>query len=71
MSLAREEIVKGMKDILGEDRVITDEPVLKESSNDRYRKFEQVPRGLHSAHPCCGSLCKEHRGGQQGSEVRK
>ena len=42
MSLTREEIVKGMQQILGEDQVITDEEVLKESSNDRYRKFEQV-----------------------------
>ena len=29
MSLAREEIVKGLVNILGEDRVITDETVLK------------------------------------------
>lgn len=41
MSLAREEIVKCLVNILGEDRVITDETVLKESSIDRYRKFEQ------------------------------
>ena len=41
MSLAREEIVKGLVNILGEDRVITDETVPKESSIDRYRKFEQ------------------------------
>ena len=42
MALTREEIVKGMQDILGQNQVITDEAVLKESSNDRYRKFEQV-----------------------------
>ena len=42
MALTREQIVKGMQDILGQDQVITDEAVLKESSNDRYRKFEQV-----------------------------
>ena len=42
MALTREEIVKGMQEILGEEQVITDEEVLKESSNDRYRKFEQV-----------------------------
>lgn len=41
MSLSRDEIVKGLVKILGEDQVITDEEVLKESSNDRYRKFEQ------------------------------
>ena len=42
MALSREQIVKGMQDILGADQVITDEAVLKESSNDRYRKYEQV-----------------------------
>ena len=42
MALTREQIVAGMQQILGADSVITDEAVLKESSNDRYRKFEQV-----------------------------
>ena len=42
MSLSRDSIVKGMQEILGSDQVITDEAVLKESSNDRYRKYEQV-----------------------------
>jgi len=41
MSISREEIVKGLVNILGEEQVITDEEVLKESSNDRYRKYEQ------------------------------
>ena len=41
MELTREQIVKGMHDILGAEAVITDEKVLKESSNDRYRKYEQ------------------------------
>jgi alkyldihydroxyacetonephosphate synthase len=41
MSISREEIVKGLVKILGEEQVITDEEVLKESSNDRYRKYEQ------------------------------
>ena len=36
--IGREEIVEGLKKILGEDRVITDEQVLRESSLDRYRK---------------------------------
>lgn len=40
--IGREEIVEGLKKILGEDRVITDEQVLRESSLDRYRKYEQV-----------------------------
>ena len=41
MGITREEIVKGLQSILGEESVITDEAVLKESSNDRYRKYEQ------------------------------
>lgn len=41
MKITREEIVKGLQNILGAESVITDETVLKESSNDRYRKYEQ------------------------------
>jgi len=39
--LSRETIVKELENLLGEDNVVTDERVLKESSIDRYRKFEQ------------------------------
>ena len=42
MALSKDMIIKGMQDILGSDQVITDEEVLRESSNDRYRKYEQV-----------------------------
>lgn len=42
MALTREKIVEGLIRILGDDQVITDEQVLKESSIDRYRKYEQV-----------------------------
>lgn len=42
MALSREEIVSGLAQILGGEQVITDETVLKESSLDRYRKYEQV-----------------------------
>lgn len=42
MALTREAIVEGLIKILGQDQVITDEKVLKESSIDRYRKYEQV-----------------------------
>lgn len=42
MAIAREQIVEELVKILGEENVITDEKVLKESSLDRYRKFEQV-----------------------------
>ncbi|MCD7830114.1 MAG: FAD-binding oxidoreductase [Clostridiales bacterium] len=40
--ISREAIVKGLLGILNEDQVITDEQVLKDSSLDRYRKYEQV-----------------------------
>ena len=40
-TLSREKIVEELINILGADQVVTDEAVLKESSLDRYRKFEQ------------------------------
>jgi alkyldihydroxyacetonephosphate synthase len=40
--ISREQIVKGLINILGKEQVITDEQVLKESSLDRYRKYEQA-----------------------------
>ena len=40
MSLKREQIVDALKKIVGEDQVVTDEQVLKESSVDRFRRFE-------------------------------
>ena len=40
-TLSREKIVEELINILGADQVVTDETVLKESSLDRYRKFEQ------------------------------
>jgi alkyldihydroxyacetonephosphate synthase len=42
MTLTREQIVKGLVDILGLEKVITDEEVLKQSSIDRFRKYEDV-----------------------------
>ncbi|MEG0227856.1 MAG: FAD-binding oxidoreductase [Lachnospiraceae bacterium] len=42
MALERGKIVEGLVGILGSEQVITDEQVLKESSLDRYRKYEQV-----------------------------
>jgi alkyldihydroxyacetonephosphate synthase len=42
MLLTREEIVEGLSDILGEVSVITDEQVLKESSVDRFRRYEEL-----------------------------
>ena len=38
--ISREQIVEGLVKILGEEQVITDEQVLKDSSIDRYRKYE-------------------------------
>lgn len=40
--IEREKIVEGLVRILGKANVVTDEQVLKESSLDRYRKYEQV-----------------------------
>lgn len=42
MALSRETIQEELKKVLGAEKVVTDETVLKESSLDRYRKFEQV-----------------------------
>jgi len=42
MALSREQIVEGLMGILESEQVIIDEKVLKESSIDRYRKYEQV-----------------------------
>jgi len=40
MTLSRQEIVAELKNMVDPDRVITDAPVLKESSVDRFRRFE-------------------------------
>lgn len=40
--ISRDKIVEGLVNILGKENVITDEKVLKDSSIDRYRKYEQV-----------------------------
>ncbi|MGL6197477.1 MAG: FAD-binding oxidoreductase [Lachnospiraceae bacterium] len=42
MSLTREAIAEGLGKIVAGDQIVTDEKVLKESSLDRYRKFEQT-----------------------------
>jgi FAD/FMN-containing dehydrogenase len=42
MSLSREEIVDQLKEIVGPERVITDETVLKKSSIDRFRKYADI-----------------------------
>ncbi|MCG8687269.1 MAG: FAD-binding oxidoreductase [Desulfobacterales bacterium] len=42
MSLTREAIVRDLQEIIGSDRVITDEQVLKENSHDRFKKFESI-----------------------------
>ena len=68
MSLSKESIVKGMKDILGEDHVVTDEAVLRESSNDRYRKYEQVYEVYTQPIPAAVVYVKST---QQVSEVLK
>ncbi|MGO8683723.1 MAG: FAD-binding oxidoreductase [Thermoleophilia bacterium] len=42
MHLSREAIVEGLREIVGPEHVITDEAVLKESSVDRFRKYEDI-----------------------------
>lgn len=42
MSLTREEIVLKLQEIVAAENVITDEQVLKESSHDRFRKYESI-----------------------------
>lgn len=42
MSLSREAIVDQLKEIVGVDRVITDETVLKRNSIDRFRKYADI-----------------------------
>ena len=42
MSLSREAIVDQLKEIVGSDRVITDETVLKRNSIDRFRKYADI-----------------------------
>lgn len=42
IKLTREQIVKSLTDIVGKERVITDVEVLKESSIDRFRKYESI-----------------------------
>ncbi|TQI82567.1 alkyldihydroxyacetonephosphate synthase [Serratia fonticola] len=42
MSLSREEIVVQLKEIVGSERVITDEKVLQKNSVDRFRKYADI-----------------------------
>ncbi|MCD1127484.1 FAD-binding oxidoreductase [Jinshanibacter sp. LJY008] len=42
MSLTREAIVEKLKQIVGSDRVITDEKVLQKNSIDRFRKYADI-----------------------------
>jgi len=42
IKLTREQIVKNLTDMVGKERVITDEEVLKASSIDRFRKYESI-----------------------------
>lgn len=46
MSLSRAAIVDQLKEIVGADRVITDETVLKKNSIDRFRKFPDIHGGF-------------------------
>ncbi|HLS08393.1 FAD-binding oxidoreductase [Lentibacillus sp.] len=42
MALSRNQIVKGIQEMLPEEQIFTDEEVLKENSVDRFRKYETI-----------------------------
>jgi alkyldihydroxyacetonephosphate synthase len=42
MSLTREKIIENLKTIVSTDQIVTDPEVLKESSVDRFRRFEEL-----------------------------
>ena len=60
MSLSRAAIVDQLKEIVGADRVITDETVLKKNSIDRFRKFPDI-HGIYENGQYCSSLILFHR----------
>ena len=51
MPLSREAIVEGLIDLLGAERVDTDEQTLAENSLDRYRKLEDIFGIYNLPHP--------------------
>ena len=69
--ISREKIVEGLVEILGKERVITDEQVLKESSLDRYRKYEQVFEVYTQPNSGSSCICNKHRGSFQSSFICK
>lgn len=61
MSLSRAAIVDQLKEIVGADRVITDETVLKKNSIDRFRKFPDI-HGIYTLPiPGSGRKTRFHR----------
>ena len=59
MSLSRAAIVDQLKEIVGADRVITDETVLKKNSIDRFRKFPDI-HGIYTLPiPAAAAVCME------------
>ncbi|SQD02061.1 putative FAD-binding oxidoreductase [Escherichia coli] len=61
MSLSRAAIVDQLKEIVGADRVITDETVLKKNSIDRFRKFPGYSWYLYFADSGSGRKTRFHR----------
>ena len=51
MHLSREAIVEGLTDLLGADKIDTDEQTLAENSLDRYRKLEDIFGIYNLPHP--------------------
>lgn len=68
MAISREAIVKTLTAILGPDRVITDEQVLKDSSIDRYRKVQSV-HGIYAL-PIPAAVVKPADAGQVSAILR-
>lgn len=61
MSLSRAAIVDQLKEIVGADRVITDETVLKKNSIDRFRKFRIFMAFILFADSGSGRKTRFHR----------
>ena len=56
MSMAREDIVKNLKSIIGDNKIYTDLPTLQESSRDRFLKYPAA-HGIYVA-PLASALVK-------------
>lgn len=53
MNISREEIVKEMKVIVGNDNVVTEKEILEDATFDRFRKFEGYHKVFPNPLPAC------------------